>query len=111
MKNEHDIFIQFKIGLALRIIISANKELAKNENMKPTKRPLPDKSYGGISSTSGIRTATISDIVNGKSDPKGSTLIYILDSLGVTMTDFGKIFDSLNEKQVKEYMLEIKQKQ
>lgn len=107
MKTSDDIFIQFKIGLTIRLIINANKEFAKSEDSKSLKKPLPDNSYGGISTSSGKRTATISDIVNGKSNPKGTTLVYILESLGVKMSDFGKIFDSLSEKQVKEYILEI----
>jgi hypothetical protein len=110
LKTENHIFIQFKIGLALRMIIGANKALGKDETMKTSKKPLPEKSYGGISSTTGIRSATVSDIINGKSEPKATTLIYILDSLGASMSDFGKIFDSLSNRQVKEYILEITKK-
>jgi len=106
-KSEKDIRIQYRIGLALKTIIISNKSLLKKDNQQKEKRLIPDDSYGKLSSSTGIRAASISDIINGKSNPKGITLISLLEALGVSMCEFGKIYDEIDEKQINQYIAEV----
>ena len=61
-------------------------------------------SYHGIASNALLRKSTVNDTLNGKTIPKATTLISIVEGMGFTMTDFSKEFDSISEKEINKYL-------
>jgi transcriptional regulator with XRE-family HTH domain len=103
VKNKEQEFLKFKYALALKKILESNKK-QKEFNLKNGIENLNlDYSYATISSTTGLRPATISNIISGISEMKIYTLDLILGSLGVYYTEFGKILDKLSEEEILKY--------
>ena len=59
-----------------------------------------DNSYGKISSSTNLRKATISEVFSGISEMKAYTMFQILNSLGKTYTQFGRIMDKITDAEV-----------
>jgi hypothetical protein len=109
-KNKEQEFLKFKYALALKNLLESNKK-QKEFNLKNGIENLNlDYSYARISSTTGLRSATISNIISGISEMKIYTLGLILGSLGVSYTEFGKILDKLSQQEVLKYQ-ETKEKE
>jgi transcriptional regulator with XRE-family HTH domain len=110
VKNKEQEFLKFKYALALKNLLESNKK-QKESNLKNGIENLNlDYSYARISSTTGLRPATISNIISGISEMKIYTLDLILGSLGVSYTEFGKILDELSSQEVLKYQ-ETKEKE
>ncbi|SIQ94880.1 hypothetical protein SAMN05421682_110122 [Chryseobacterium indoltheticum] len=63
-------------------------------------------SYHGVASNALLRKATINDTLNGKTSPKATTLISIVEAMGFTMNEFGKEFDDISDDEVKIFLNE-----
>lgn len=100
--NERQL-INYRYALAFFKLISSNKKKAELNKRKNILDLGLDDSYGKLSSSTGLRSATISAIVGGQSDPKASTLHLLLNALGKSYTQFGRIMDSLTDEEVNEY--------
>jgi hypothetical protein len=99
--NEKEL-INYRYALAFKKLIEDNKKKALRQKKKGEDFQLDD-SYGKISSSTGLRPATISNLISGLSDIKASTIALLLESLGRTYSQFGKIMDGLTEHEVMAY--------
>ncbi|SMP12948.1 hypothetical protein [Chryseobacterium profundimaris] len=91
----------------IKIILSLKKLLEKGKNLqKEFKDNKVVYSYHGVASNALLRKATVNDTLNGKTIPKATTLISIVEGMGFNMTDFSKEFDSISEDDVKIYLQE-----
>lgn len=109
-KSREQEFIQFKYALALYRLLLDNKAKAIEIKKKGKEDVQLADSIGSLSSTTGLRKATISYILSGLSDIKGSTLDLLLDGLGKSYSQFAKYIDSFSEADVLEYK-KIKEKE
>jgi len=105
--TEEQVLVKFKYALALKRLQEKNKKLKKQNDKKGIQDIKLDISYGDISSSTGLRVATISDIFNGNSEIKAYTLYLILNSLGFSFKQFGDAFDKLTHEEVLRYRIEI----
>jgi len=83
--------LQLKFGYAFKKFIESNKRIVLLNKKKGKESGNIDDSYGKISSSTGLRPASISDIVSGKSNMKISTINALLESMGKSYTALGKI--------------------
>ena len=67
-------------------------------------------SFRKLETASGIRHATIVEIVNGKKNAAWSTVDALLDGLEINLTDFASIYDSLSEADVLAYKKELEKR-
>lgn len=67
-------------------------------------------SFRKLESASGIRHASIVEIVNGKKNAAWSTVDAILEGLEITLTNFASIYDNLIEMEILEYKKELEKK-
>lgn len=108
--NKEQENLKYKYALALRNLLENNKK-QKEFNLKNNIENLNlDYSYATISSSTGLRPATISNIISGLSEMKIFSLDLILCSLGVPYTQFGKILDKLTKEEILKYK-ETKEKE
>ncbi|WP_312396855.1 hypothetical protein [Chryseobacterium sp.] len=97
MNNEQNIY-------KIKIIISLKKLLERGKNLqKEVRDNKVVYSYHGVASSALLRKATINDTLNGITSPKATTLISIVEAMEFTMTDFGKVFDSISEEEILAY--------
>jgi len=97
VNNEQNIY-------KIKIIISLKKLLERGKNLqKEVRDNKVVYSYHGVASSALLRKATINDTLNGITSPKATTLISIVEAMEFTMTDFGKVFDSISEEEILAY--------
>ncbi len=103
VKNEDQEFLKFKYALALKNLLENNKKQKEFNRKNGIENLNLDYSYATISSTTGLRPATISNIISGISEMKIYTLDLILGSLTISYTEFGKILDKLTTEEILKY--------
>ena len=106
-KSKEQEFIQLKYALAFKKLLDENKaKKLENKAVDIKDHNLVD-SLGKLSSATGLRVATLSDVFTGKSNPEAVTIDLIIEGLGKTFSQFGFYYDHLDEKKVLEYRKEI----
>ena len=110
MATEETTYIKARYGIALKILLEKNKKLKKSNDRKGIESKGFDYSYDGISSSTGLRKATISYIMNGKSDIKATTLSAILLALNFSFTQFARIIDKITDDDIVVYLEQSKYK-
>lgn len=97
---------KFKLGLALK---KAMGKVIRDEPDQQT--PSADKkkslSFRKLETASGIRHASIVEIVNGKKNASWTTVDAILEGLEITLAQFAKIYDNLTEAEISTYKKEV----
>ncbi len=64
-------------------------------------------SFRKLETASGIRHASIVEIVNGKKNASWTTVDAILEGLEMTLTQFAKVYDNLTDAEVSAYKKEV----
>lgn len=103
-KYDGNDFGKFKAAYALNKLLQKNKKIYERNRKLGIEDLLLDHSFDRIASRTGLRIATISEVFNGKVDPKFSTISLILQSLGVNYSGFGRLLDSVTDAEAKAYM-------
>lgn len=100
---------KFKLGLAL---MKAMGKVVKDESDPQTPSADQNKSlsFRKLETASGIRHASIVEIVNGKKNASWTTVDAILEGLEMTLAQFAKIYDNLTEDEISIYKKEVTSK-
>lgn len=96
-----------KLGLAFKKLMKPDSPGPESNSVGMVSRSF---SFRELESESGIRHATIVEIVNGKKNPAWSTIDALLEGLAISLTEFASVYDSLTKKEVLEYKQEIQRK-
>lgn len=104
MENKDREYRKFKFGLALKKVMDQSKE---ND---PDNANEDARSFRKIERASGIRHASIVQIVNGKKNASWSTIDAILEGLEMTLTQFAAIYDALTNEEVLNHKKGIEKK-
>lgn len=99
--------IILKTALALNKLLLKSK-LYKDLNFDDATKFA--KSYGKISTNSDLRKATVSDNFNAKSNVRFATLISIVEGMGFTLSEFAKIYDSIEKAEMDQFAKIINKK-
>jgi len=67
-------------------------------------------SFRKLETNSGIRHASIVEIVNGKKNASWSTIDALLEGLDITLSEFAAVYDDITEKEIEEYKREIEKR-
>jgi len=103
MENKEKELIKLRFGLAFKQIIERNKALSLEKKTNNKEANAPIVSMRKLEAASGIRHATIVEIISGKKNAASTTIAALIDALGMNMTDFGSYYDRIGEKEVMEY--------
>jgi len=95
----------------LRFGLAFKKVMDQNKDNDPLKKVNDDAtSFRKIEKASGIRHASIVQIINGKKNASWSTIDAIIEGLEMTLTQFAVIYDALTQEEVEEHKKEIERK-
>ena len=97
LKDNELKLLLLRYGLTFKKLLEEN-ELVKTEGNKV--KPSLVTSLGQLSSATGLRKATLSEIFRGNSNPRAATIYTILNALDKSFTDFSKYFDNFKDKEV-----------
>ena len=92
--------IKFKIAISLKILL----EKRKNNSINIIKEDSLGVSYNTIALNADIRKATVSNIFNANTSPNSITLVLIIEAMGYNLIDFSKIYDSIKEKDIQNFI-------
>ena len=99
MKSLQEENIKIKIAISLRSLLDKSK---CNTQIKGKDDSIGD-SHNTIALNAYIRKATVTKILNAKSNPKSTTLILIIEAMGFKWSDFSKIYDSLENGDIENF--------
>jgi hypothetical protein len=91
VKKETDENIKLKIAVSLRKLLETIEGYPVAQ------------SYNKIALTAYVRKATVSDAFNAKSIPNSLTLFLIIEAMGFSITDFAKVYDSIENSDLIEF--------
>lgn len=102
MEKNSDIYIKIKVAISLK------KLLTDNDSSGNTTA----NSYGKVSNNAEIRKATVTNTLNAKSLPDTRTLIIIIEAMGYSLSDFAKVYESVDDAEINifEKVLQYKNK-
>lgn len=89
-KNSTD-YIKIKVAISLKRLFASVEH-----NVKVN-------SHGKIADNAEIRKATVTNTLNAKTLPDTKTLLLIIEAMGVTLTDFAIIYDSVKDSEIHSY--------
>jgi len=103
MKKELISYINLKIAISLRKLLTCSKRTLQSDN--PEQEIV--KSYNEIALQADIRKATVSDIFNAKSKsgPNSTTVILIVEAMGYDLRDFANQYDAVTTKDIERFEL------
>jgi transcriptional regulator with XRE-family HTH domain len=103
---------KLRFGIALKKFmekaVSDNSDSNTIEQIDDQKRK--SLSFRKLETNSGIRHASIVEIVNGKKNAAWSTVDALLEGLDITLSEFAIVYDKITEKEIVEYKREIEKK-
>jgi len=102
-KTKEQVLIQYKYALAFYKLLTENKAKASENKEKGIDNLLLAESIGDLSSSSGLRKATISYVLSGLSDVKATTIDKLLEALGKSYAEFAFYIDNFSDSEVLDY--------
>ncbi len=98
-QDKYDIIIRW--GLSLKKVLDTNKLLneTKKKNTGKKDKGIVD-SFGKLEKESEVTKSTLVNIVQGKINAETTTWMAILNALGITLSKFASIHDSLTNEEV-----------
>lgn len=112
MDSKEKSYRKIKLGLALKKIMAneSNNDSQLQEEFSSDYEKNKSLSFRKLESASGIRHATIVEIVNGKKNPAWSTIDALLEGLGIDLTRFAIIYDSITDEEILDYKKEVEKR-
>jgi transcriptional regulator with XRE-family HTH domain len=107
MEQKDKEYRKLRFGLALKKVMDQaleKQDLGVKDGKEGKSKSL---SFRKLETASGIRHATIVEIVNGKKNAAWSTVDALLEGLEIDLTQFASIYDNLTEQEVLVYKKEL----
>ncbi|WP_188619216.1 hypothetical protein [Flavobacterium suaedae] len=92
MKEDTDNIIKIRIAITLR-------QLLRKKGV-----PVEVSSYNDIAIVADLRKATVTDAFNANTACKGVTLFLIINAMGYSVTEFGKVYDSILDSEITQFV-------
>ncbi len=108
IQGKEDLLIRLKFGIVFSMFLEEAKSKKEAVQDKKSLKGL-NTSFGELSSHTGLRAATLTDIFSGRSNPKATSVILILESFGKSFEEFGKYFDNISNEDIKKFKDKIKE--
>lgn len=104
--KEKDI-IKLKIALIFKRLIEKNKVLAIEQKAKGSSNTDLISSYRKLETASGIRNATILEIIAGEKNAAITTLITLIAALNISVAEFGALYDKITDAEAEDYKKQL----
>lgn len=102
MEVKEKIAVRHRLGLTILSFLSSSQSEDDNKGISSLRK---------LAAASGTEYAIIQKISTAKKDPQFSTVLSIIEGLGISLTEFAEVFDSIPDKEVTEYQKQLEKKQ
>ncbi|WP_026934517.1 hypothetical protein [Christiangramia echinicola] len=96
MEKELVNHIKFKTAITLNILLNQAKSYSENQTKDIA------TSQGKIASFAVLRKATVTNILNAKTNPSTATLILIVEAMGFTIKNFAEVYESIGTSNLRQ---------
>jgi len=103
MEDKEKQLIKLRFGLCIKKLLDLNKSTFDQNEKQGIEGPNLIKSYGKLATLSGVPKASIIRIVSGKINMSSTTLSAIIETLDLSFSEFGKVYDNILPKELEEY--------
>ena len=107
MEGKEKDHIKLKAALVFKRIIDSNKKAAEKLKDQNEGDLYLITSYRKWEAASGIPIASISEIMSGDRNAAITTLVTLINTLGVSVEEFGRAFDAITESEIREFKKEL----
>ncbi|MDV3635143.1 hypothetical protein CMU84_08255 [Elizabethkingia anophelis] len=102
MKEDTEEIIKIKVAIVLRNLLKRNKSFSSEKAIA--------NSHEKISTTAGIRKATVTSAFKGTTRTAMTTIILILEAMEYSLIDFAEAYNKVSIKEIEELKREITNK-
>ncbi len=103
MVDTQETLVLFRTAIVLTKFLDEAKAKGSSHTRISNNPDYFINSFGKIALEAGIRKHTVADILNGKRSARIPTLAIILEALGKTMSDFGKVYDRISDSDIQKF--------
>lgn len=107
MEEENKEYIKLRLATCFRLILKKKKGIAIRNKAKNIEDLRLVESLRQLESESGLSYTIIQRTFTGKRDIQFTSLMKMIESLGLTFTEFAKQFDKITEDQIRQTEVEI----
>ena len=100
MQEKEKENIKLKLATCFRIILKNKKEIDLENKANDVEDLRLVSSLRQLESESGLSYTIIQRLSVGKRDIQFTSLITLIENLGVTFSEFANLYDSITEKQI-----------
>lgn len=105
-KKESEV-AKLRLGLTLKTILDKNKAIAAENKKKGIKDTNLISSFGKLETNTGLRKATIVDIVTAKRKAEFASVAAILTAFEISFSEFGSLYDAITDNQLTSFKQEL----
>ena len=102
MQEKGKEYIKFKLATCLRIILRNKKNLDIENKAKKIEDLRLVASMRQLEAESGLSYTIIQNVSVGKRDIQFTSLITLIENLGISFSEFAELYESINDKQMME---------
>lgn len=107
MEQKEKDYTKLKLATCVRKILNENRLRDANNKSKGIEDMSLVDSLRQIEAASGLSFTIIQSTSTGKRDPQFTTLIALIDSLGISFSKFASIYDKISEAEIEEVKKDI----
>ncbi len=110
MEQNEKEYIKLKLAASIRKILHQNKQTEQKNKGEGIEDVSLVDSMRQLEAASGLSFTIIQTISSGKRDPQFSTIITLAESLGMSLSGFAQVFETIKDSEIAEFRREIEAK-
>lgn len=110
MEQKEKEYIKLKLAATIRKILHQNKQTEQKNKGEGIEDVSIVDSMRQLEAASGLSFTIIQTISAGKRDPQFSTIITLAESLGITLSSFSQVFETIKDSEIADLRKEIEAK-
>lgn len=103
MVENPEIEVLIKTAIVLNKFLKEAKDKGSSHSRIANNKDYLINSFGKIALETGLKIHTVSDIFRAKRSARIPTLVLVIDSLGKSMTEFGKAYEKISDSDIQKF--------
>jgi hypothetical protein len=107
MERKNKAYIKFKLAACIRKIISDNKAMYSRNREKGIEDLSLIDTVRQLEAASGLSYNLIQGVAAGKRDPQFTSLITLIESMGISLGKFASLYDKVTDADIQATIKQI----
>lgn len=109
MERKNKAHIKFKLAACIRKIISDNKAMYSRNREKGIEDLSLIDTVRQLEAASGLSYNLIQGVAAGKRDPQFTSLITLIESMGISLSKFASLYDKVTDADIQATIKQIEE--